>query len=91
MSTYVLCLAYVDPLEEKDSSSEDFAIHVEGYDIRNGRHYHADGIVPRQDFDDDGTACIKKLLNDKLHFEKQISTIDSSNLSIGNTEWVMVM
>ena len=24
MSTYVLCLAYVDPLEEKDSSSEDF-------------------------------------------------------------------
>ena len=91
MSTYVLCLAYVDPLEEKDSSSKDFAIHVEGYDICNGRHYHTDGIVPRRDFDTDGTECIKKLLNDKLHFEKQISTVDSSNLSIGNTEWVMVM
>ena len=87
---HVLCLAYVDPLEEKDSS-ENFIYMLKAM-ILKWASYHA-MVLPRQDFDEDGAACIKKLLNDKLHFEKQISTPVPSNLllEIRNGLWLCMV
>ena len=93
MTKYILCIAYVDPLEKKKETSDTYAIHVEGYDVKTGRHYHCDGLVSSIEFNkkNGSQIAIQNLLRSKLHFEKQISTIDSSNLSIGDTDWVMVL
>lgn len=93
MSKYILCMAYVDPLEEEGHTANDiFTIHIEGYDVKSGRHYHCDGTIPKLEFNQGGSqSAIEKLLRSKLHFERQQSTIDSSNLEIGDTEWCMVI